>query len=180
MSRQQLSVVIGLSTGKLGLYGHLHRIGKDINPLCRRCLNSIGNVETLLCECEYLTISRGHIFWTKFWKALTTLPCPSWSILTVFHRNRTSSEIIVGGAQKILKGRSVLGSNDHPIKPNQTKPSNTLYYIGYSDIRISNTHALWCCHWSHSLWLLWVNLSFSILQGRRQFNIGFSVANRSL
>jgi hypothetical protein len=39
MSRQQLSIVIGLLTGYLDLYGHLHKIGKDINPLCRRCLN---------------------------------------------------------------------------------------------------------------------------------------------
>ena len=31
MSRQQLSIVVGLHTGHLGLYGHLHRIGKDIN-----------------------------------------------------------------------------------------------------------------------------------------------------
>ena len=34
MSRQQLSVVIGLLTANLGLNGHLHKIGKDINPLC--------------------------------------------------------------------------------------------------------------------------------------------------
>jgi Ribonuclease HI len=32
MSRQQLSIVVGLLTGHLGLYGHLRRIGKDINP----------------------------------------------------------------------------------------------------------------------------------------------------
>ena len=62
MSGQQLSVVIGLLTGLLGLYGHLHRIGKDINPLYRRCLNGNGIVENLLCECESLTISRGRIF----------------------------------------------------------------------------------------------------------------------
>jgi hypothetical protein len=32
MSRQQqLSIVDGLLTGHLGLYGHLHRIGKNIN-----------------------------------------------------------------------------------------------------------------------------------------------------
>ena len=37
MSRQQLSVVIGLLTGRLGLNGHLYKIGKDINPLYRRC-----------------------------------------------------------------------------------------------------------------------------------------------
>ena len=30
MSRQQLSVVIGLLTGHLGLNGHLHKIGKDL------------------------------------------------------------------------------------------------------------------------------------------------------
>ena len=65
MSRQQLSVVIGLFAGHLGLNGHLHKIGKDINPLCRRCLN--GN-ETLehLCECESLTMSRGRTFGQSF------------------------------------------------------------------------------------------------------------------
>jgi hypothetical protein len=62
MSRQQLSVVIGLLTGHLGLYGHLDRIGKDINPLCRRCLNGNETVEHLLCECKSLTMSRGRIF----------------------------------------------------------------------------------------------------------------------
>ena len=45
MSRLQLPVVIGLLTGHLGLNGHLHRIGKDINPVCRCCLN--GN-ETVM------------------------------------------------------------------------------------------------------------------------------------
>ena len=39
MSRQQLSVVIGLITGHLGLNDHLYKIGKDINLLCRSCLN---------------------------------------------------------------------------------------------------------------------------------------------
>ena len=39
MNRQQLSIVVGLLTGHLGLYDHLHRIGKDIDPLCTRCLN---------------------------------------------------------------------------------------------------------------------------------------------
>ena len=66
MSRQQLSVVVGLLTGHLGLYGHLHRIGKDINPLCIRCLNGNETVEHLLCECESLTISRGRIFGQSF------------------------------------------------------------------------------------------------------------------
>ena len=60
MSRQQLPIVIGLLTGHLSLYGHLHRIGKDINHLRRRCLNDNENVEHLLCES--LTISRGRIF----------------------------------------------------------------------------------------------------------------------
>ena len=32
MNRQQLSVVIGLLTGHLGLHGHLHKIGKYLNP----------------------------------------------------------------------------------------------------------------------------------------------------
>jgi hypothetical protein len=66
MSRQQLSIVIGLLTGHLGLYGHLHRIGKDINPLCRRCLNGNETVEQLVCECESLTMSRGRIFGQSF------------------------------------------------------------------------------------------------------------------
>jgi hypothetical protein len=38
MSRQQLSVVIGLVTGHLGLNGHLYKTGKDIISLCSRCL----------------------------------------------------------------------------------------------------------------------------------------------
>jgi hypothetical protein len=66
MSMQQLSVVIGLLTGHLRLNGHLYKIGKDINPLCRRCLNANETVEHLLCECESLTISRGHIFGQSF------------------------------------------------------------------------------------------------------------------
>ena len=61
VSRQQLSIVIGLLTGHLDLYGHLHNIGKDINPLCRRCFNGNETVEHLLCECESLTMSQGHI-----------------------------------------------------------------------------------------------------------------------
>ena len=59
MSREQLFVVIGLFTGHLGLNGDLYKIGKDINPLCRRCLN--GNV-----ECESLTMSQGRIFGQSF------------------------------------------------------------------------------------------------------------------
>ena len=53
MSRLQLSVVVALLTG----HCHLHRIGKDINPLCRRCLNANETVEHLLCECETLAIA---------------------------------------------------------------------------------------------------------------------------
>jgi hypothetical protein len=66
MSRQQLSIVVGLLTGHLGLNGHLRRIGKDINPLCRSCLNSNETVEHLLCERESLTILWGHIFGQSF------------------------------------------------------------------------------------------------------------------
>ena len=65
MSWQQLFVVVGLLTGHLGLYGHLHKIEKDINPLCRRCLNGNKTVEHLLCECESLTMS-GVTFLDKF------------------------------------------------------------------------------------------------------------------
>ena len=66
MSRQQLSVVIGLLKGHLGLNGHLYKIGKDIYPLCRRCLRGNETVEHLLCECESLTMSRGRIFGENF------------------------------------------------------------------------------------------------------------------
>ena len=59
---RQLSAVIGLLTGHLGLNDHLYKIGKDINPLCRRCLNGNETGEHLLCECESLKMSRGHIF----------------------------------------------------------------------------------------------------------------------
>ena len=53
-------------TGHPGLNDHLHKIGKGINPLCRRCLNGNGTVEHLLFECETLVISRGHIFGQSF------------------------------------------------------------------------------------------------------------------
>ena len=66
MSRQQLSIVVGVLTGDLGLCGHLHKTGKDINPLCRRCLNGNETVEHLLCECESLTMSRGRILGQSF------------------------------------------------------------------------------------------------------------------
>jgi hypothetical protein len=66
MSRRQLSVVIGLLTEHLGLNGHLHKIGKDLNPLCRRCLNGNETVDHLLCEREFLIISQGHIFGQSF------------------------------------------------------------------------------------------------------------------
>ena len=65
MSRQQLSIVIGLITGHLGLSGHLYKTGKDIYPLCR-CLNGNETVEHLPCECESLTMSRGCIFGQRF------------------------------------------------------------------------------------------------------------------
>ena len=52
--------------GHLGLYGHLHKIGKDIHPLSRKCLNGNETVEHLLCECESLIISRGRIFGQSF------------------------------------------------------------------------------------------------------------------
>ena len=66
MSRQQLSVVIGLLTGHLGLNDHLYKIKKDINPLRRMCLGGNETVEHLLCECESLTMSRGRIFGQSF------------------------------------------------------------------------------------------------------------------
>ena len=62
MSKQQLSVVIG----HLGLSCYLYEIGKDINPLCRRCFSGNETVEHLLCECESLTLSQGHIFGQSF------------------------------------------------------------------------------------------------------------------
>ena len=64
MNRQQLSVVIGLLTGHLRLHGHLHKIGKDLNLLCRRCLNGSETVEHLLYE--LLIISQGRIFGQSF------------------------------------------------------------------------------------------------------------------
>ena len=97
MSRQQLSVVIGLFIGYLGLSGHLHKIGKDINPLCRMCLNGNETVEHL-CECESLTMSRGCIFGQSFGE-LQQLTCPSGPISTVCHKNRTSWDVIDGEAQ---------------------------------------------------------------------------------
>ena len=56
MRKQHLLVVKGQLTGHLGLYGHLNKIEKGINPLCRSWLNGNKTVEHLLCECESLTI----------------------------------------------------------------------------------------------------------------------------
>ena len=64
MSWQQLSVVIGQLTGHFGLNGHLYKIGKDINPLCRSCLNE--TVKHLLCECEPLTMTLVRTFGQSF------------------------------------------------------------------------------------------------------------------
>ena len=66
MCRQQLSVVIGLITGHLGLNSHLYKIGKDINPLCKMCLTGNETVEHLLCECESLTKLWGPTFGQSF------------------------------------------------------------------------------------------------------------------
>ena len=78
MSRQQLSVVIGLLTGHLGLNGHLYKIGR-MQMLYRGVSTAIKTVEHLLCECESLTMSWGRIFGQSFGP-----------ISTVCHRNRTS------------------------------------------------------------------------------------------
>ena len=39
---------------------------KDINPLCRMCLNGNETVQHLLCECETGNILRGHRFGQSF------------------------------------------------------------------------------------------------------------------
>ena len=57
---------------------------------------------------------RGHVvtgshFWTKFWRASTTLTCPSGPVSTVCHRNRTSWEIIGGEATIDLKRLQCIG-----------------------------------------------------------------------
>ena len=50
----------------IGLHGHLPKVGKDLNPLCRRYLNGNETVEHLLCECESLIISTGRICGQSF------------------------------------------------------------------------------------------------------------------
>ena len=82
-SMQQLSIVVGLLTGHLGLNGHLHRIEKDINPLCRRYLNCNETVEHLLCEYGSLTISWGCIFGQSFGELQKLSYYPNGSISTV-------------------------------------------------------------------------------------------------
>ena len=98
--RQQLSVVTSLLTGHIGLNGHLYKIGKDINPLCRRRLSGNETVEhllcvtstptrpvdnvvittkglqDLLCACESLTMSRGRIFGQSFGELQQLLHVP--------------------------------------------------------------------------------------------------------
>ena len=98
MSRQQLPIVIGLLTGHLGLNGHLYKIGKDINPLCRRCLSGNETVEHLLCECGSLTISQGRIFGQRL-ESFNNSHMSQWTYFDGLHRNMTSWEVIVGEAQ---------------------------------------------------------------------------------
>ena len=130
----------------------------------------------------------GSHFWTKFWRASTTLTCPSGSILTVFHRNRASWEIIDGGAQYILKGRSGLGRNDHPIKPkpkymwnmlskersiNEIMPCNAVNSLVNSDYASNRSASITCRdkgyntenHRNHSISFIPWKLAFISLVG---------------
>ena len=72
-------------------------------------LKGTETVEHLLCECESLTMSWGRIFGQSFGELHQLSHVP----LDLF---RLSWEVIDREAQKILEGRSVLDSNDHPIK----------------------------------------------------------------
>jgi hypothetical protein len=63
-NRAQSRVVIGLLTGHNTLRRHLHLLGLEDSPLCRRC----GVEETsahILCECEALASLR-HAYLGSF------------------------------------------------------------------------------------------------------------------
>ena len=61
----------------------------------------------------------GSHFWTKFWRASTTLTCPSESISMFHHRNRTSWEVIDGHRAAMIT----------PLKPNLTLTVNNIFLI---------------------------------------------------
>ena len=85
---------------------------KDINLLCRRCINSNETVEHLLCECESLTTSQGRIFGQSFGEVQQLSHVP----VDLFRRFATEIGLVGSNRWGSTIDRSALGSNDHPIK----------------------------------------------------------------
>ena len=101
MEVKQFTIILKiywLYTIEVGLNGHLYKIEKDKNPLCRRCVNGNETVEHLLCECESLKMPRGRIVY-KVLESFNNSPMSQWTYFDCLPQNRTNWEVIEGEAQ---------------------------------------------------------------------------------
>jgi len=68
-NKTQTKAVIGLLTGYSTLRRHLHVMGLNDNPTCRKCGTEEETSVHILCECEALAALRhtylGFFFWTR-------------------------------------------------------------------------------------------------------------------
>ena len=60
-NRTQTRAVIGLLTGHNTLRRHLHIMGLNDNPTCRKCGTEEETSAHIVCECEALEIGRAHV-----------------------------------------------------------------------------------------------------------------------
>jgi hypothetical protein len=54
LSRVQIRYMTGLLTGHCHLRGHLFKLGKVNNPICRRCYPETETASHVLCDCKAL------------------------------------------------------------------------------------------------------------------------------
>jgi hypothetical protein len=66
LSRNQLTVMMGLLTGHCHLKGYLFKMGLVDSPNCDKCKQASETASNVLCECEALAVLRfrdlGHHF----------------------------------------------------------------------------------------------------------------------
>jgi hypothetical protein len=68
VSRVQIRQVTGLLTGHCLLRGHIFKLWKVNNPICRRCYLQTETASHVLCECEALAETRFRYLGRHFLK----------------------------------------------------------------------------------------------------------------
>jgi len=76
-NRTQTRAVIGLLTGHNTLRRHLHVMGLNDNPTCRKCGTEEETSAHILCECEALASLR-HAHYVPFFWTRRILGCWGW------------------------------------------------------------------------------------------------------